>query len=133
LYHVLVDGVAALNLTSLAALKKLQILMSKLILSCSFSRLGLGSFMPRGSISLLVTSGTPENYRTESILFDVAEVNPHFNAILGRSALYLLMAVAHYGYLILKMSSPNNVIKIHRDCSSGIFHTGEASGPGNCP
>jgi hypothetical protein len=41
--------------------------------------------MPHGSISLPVTFGTPKNYRTESILSNIAEVNLPFNAILGRS------------------------------------------------
>jgi hypothetical protein len=30
------------------------------------------------------------------------------------------MAIAHYGYLALKMPSPNIIIKIHRDCSTGV-------------
>jgi hypothetical protein len=67
---------------------------------------------PYGCISLRVTFGTTENFHTESILFDVAEVSLLFNAILGRSALYQFMAVAHYGYLVLKMPSPNSVLKI---------------------
>jgi hypothetical protein len=97
LYHVLVDGGAALNLISLVAFKKLQILMSRIAPSCSFSRVGLGSIIPRGSISLPMTYGMPENYRTESIVFDVMEVNLPFNAILGRPTLYQFMVIAHYG------------------------------------
>jgi hypothetical protein len=31
------------------------------------------------------------------------------------------MAIAHYGYLVLKMPSPNSIIKIHKDRSTGIF------------
>jgi hypothetical protein len=84
LYHVLIDGGVTLNLISLAALKKLHILMSKLQPSRPFSEVGPVSVMPRGSISLPVTFGTPENIRTESILFDVAEVNLPYNAILDR-------------------------------------------------
>jgi hypothetical protein len=30
------------------------------------------------------------------------------------------MTVAHYGYLFLKMPSPNDVLKIHGDCDAGI-------------
>ena len=43
---------------------------------------------PLGSITLPVTFGTEENFRTESVQFDVAEVNLPFNAIIGRPALY---------------------------------------------
>jgi hypothetical protein len=31
------------------------------------------------------------------------------------------MAIAHYGYLILKMLSPNGIIKIRGDCIAGVF------------
>jgi hypothetical protein len=42
---------------------------------------------PLGSIALLVTFGTEENFRTENVRFDIAEVNLRFNAIIGRPAL----------------------------------------------
>jgi hypothetical protein len=89
--------------------------MSRLAPSCPFSRVGLGSIIPHGSISLLVTFGTPENYCTDGVIFDISEVNLPFNAILGRLALYQFMTVAHYGYLVLKISSPNGVIKVCGD------------------
>jgi hypothetical protein len=94
--------------------------MSRLAPSRSFSGVGPGSIIPRGSISLPATFGMPENYRTESVVFDVAEVNLPFNAIHHRSMLYQFMAVAHYGYLILKMPMPNGVIKVRGDRSTGI-------------
>jgi hypothetical protein len=115
LYHVLIDGGAALNLISLTTFKKLQILMSKLQPSRSFSVVGSVLVIPRGCISLSVTFRTPENFHTESILFDVTEVILSFNAILGRPALYQFMTVAHYGYAVLKMPSPNGVLKICGD------------------
>jgi hypothetical protein len=93
-------------------------------------RSGLGSIIPRGSFSLSVTFGTPVNYHTESVIFDVVEVNLPFNAILDRLTLYQFLAVAYYGYLVLKMPSPSSIIKIHMD------RTGEApdasGSPGGC-
>jgi hypothetical protein len=62
----------------------------------------------------------PENYRTESILFDIAEVNLSPNAILGRPVQYQFMGVAYYRYLVLKMLSPNDIIKIRGDRSAGV-------------
>jgi hypothetical protein len=56
----------------------------------------MGSIIPRSSISLPMTFGTPENYRTESVVFDIVEVNLPFNAIIGRPTLYQFLAVAHY-------------------------------------
>jgi hypothetical protein len=63
----------------------------------------------------------PENYRTKSILFDIAEVNLPFNAITGRPTLYQFMAVTHYGYLVLKTPSSNVIIKIRGDRITNIF------------
>jgi ribonuclease HI len=70
---------------------------------------------PLGSITLPVTFGTEENFRTENVQFDVVEVNLSFNAIIGRQALYEFMAIAHYGYLVLKMSSPAGVLTMRGD------------------
>jgi hypothetical protein len=69
-----------------------------------------------------------ENFRTESALFDVVEVSLPFNVILGRPPLYQFMVVAHYGYLVLKMPSPNGVLKIRGPWHEGLC-AGEASGP----
>jgi hypothetical protein len=94
--------------------------MSKLQPSRPFSGVGPVSVMLLGCISLPVTFRTPENFHTESILFDVAEVSLPFNEILGRPALYQFMAVAHYGYLVMKMSSPNGILKVHGDHNAGV-------------
>jgi hypothetical protein len=120
LYHILIDGGAALNLISLAAFKKLQIPMSKLQPSRPFSGVGPVPVIPHGCISLPVTLRTPEDFCTESVLFDIVEVSLPFNAILGRPALYQFMALAHYGYLVLKMLSLNGILKIHGDSNAGV-------------
>jgi hypothetical protein len=112
LYYILIGGGAALNLISLVAFKKLQIPMLKLQLSRPFSKVGPVPVIQCGYISLPVTFGTPENFLTESVLFDIAEVSLPFNAILGRPTLYQFMVVAHYGCIVLKMPSPNGILKI---------------------
>jgi hypothetical protein len=58
---------------------------------------GSGSIISRSSISFPVTIRTPKNYRMESIVFDVVEVNLLFNTIIGRPAPYQFMAVTQYG------------------------------------
>jgi hypothetical protein len=75
---------------------------------------------PLGSIALSVTFKTEENFRTENIVFDIAEVNLPFNAIIGRPALYRFMAIAHYGYLVLKMPSPVGVLTVQGDRAAAL-------------
>jgi hypothetical protein len=94
--------------------------MSKLKPSCPFYGMGLIPVIPRGCMSLLVTFEMPENFLMESVPFDIMEVSLPFNAILGRLALYQFMAVAHYGYLVLKMSSTNGILKIRGDHEAGV-------------
>jgi hypothetical protein len=112
LYDILIDAGATLNLISLAAFQKLQIPMSKLTPSRPFLGVGLGSIIPCGCVSLPVTFRMLENYRTGSNIFDITEVNLPFNVIIDRPALYQFIVVAHFRYLVLKMPSPNCIIKI---------------------
>jgi hypothetical protein len=82
--------------------------------------MGAQPVYPLGSIMLLVTFGTKENFRTENVQFDVAEVNLPFNAIISRPALYRFMAIAHYGYLVLKMPSPAGVLIVWGDRAAAL-------------
>jgi hypothetical protein len=118
LHHVLIDGGAGLNVISHAAFRQLQIPGSQSLSSILWS--GTQSVYPLGSITLPVTFGTEENFRTENVQFDIAKVNLPFNAIIGRPALYRFMAIAHYGYLVLKMSSPAGVLTVWGDRAAAL-------------
>jgi hypothetical protein len=115
LHHVLIDGEAGLNVISHATFKQLQIPRSRLGPSCPFSGVGPQPVYPLGSIALPVTFRTEENFHTENVQFDIVEVNLPFNAIIGRLTLYWFMAIAHYGYLVLKMPSPAGVLTVRGD------------------
>jgi hypothetical protein len=67
LHHVLIDGGAGLNVISQAAFRQLQILGYRLGPSRPFSGVGLQPVYPLGSITLPVTFGTEENFRTENV------------------------------------------------------------------
>jgi hypothetical protein len=73
-----------------------------------------------GSTALPVTFETEENFRTENVEFNVAEVNLPLNAIIGRPTLYRFMAISHYGYLVLKMLSPTSVLTMRGDRTSAL-------------
>jgi hypothetical protein len=120
LHHVLIDGGAGLNVISHAAFRKLQIPGSRLGASRPFSGVGQQPVYPLGSIMLPATFGTEENFRMENVQFDVVEVNLPFNAIIGRPALYRFMAIAHYGYLVLKMPSPAGVLTVRGDRTAAL-------------
>jgi hypothetical protein len=62
-----------------------------------------------------VTFGTPKNYRTEFLRFEVASFDCGYNAIIGRLGLAKFMAIPHYSYMILKMSGPQGIITVRAD------------------
>ena len=59
--------------------------------------------------------GTPENYRSEDITFQVASFSSGYHALLGRDAFTSFQAIPHYGYLKLKMPGPNGIITLDSD------------------
>jgi hypothetical protein len=120
LHHVLINGGAGLNIISHAAFRQLQIPGSWQGPSRPFFGVDPQPVYPLGSIALPVTFGTEENFRTENVQFDVAEVNLSFNAIIGRPALYRFMAIAYYGYLVLKMPSPAGVLSVRGDRTAAL-------------
>jgi hypothetical protein len=70
---------------------------------------------PLGHIYMPVTIGTPENYRTEILRFEVANFDCRYNAIIGRPGLAKFMAIPHYTYMILKMPGPQGIITVRAD------------------
>jgi hypothetical protein len=73
------------------------------------------ALFPIGTVVLLVTFGTPDNYQTELIKFEVADFESSYHAILGRPALAKYMAIPHYVDLLLKMPGKIRVLTFHGD------------------
>jgi hypothetical protein len=70
---------------------------------------------PLRHIYMPVTFGTPDNYRTEYLRFEVASFDCGYNAIIGRPGLRNFMAIPHYTYMILKMPGPQGIITVRAD------------------
>jgi hypothetical protein len=68
---------------------------------------------PIGSISLLVSSGSLHNARTEYITFDVVDMNYPYNAIFDRGLLNAFRVALHSLYLCLKVPATLEMISIH--------------------
>jgi hypothetical protein len=84
---------------------------------------------PLGHIYMSVTFGTPENYQTEFMRFEVARFDCGYNTIIGRPGLAKFMAIPHYPYMILKMSGPQGIITMRvnfqgiAECFRSAFQT----------
>jgi len=79
-----------------------------------------------GMITLPVSFGDLSNPRTESITFDVVEMNYPYNAIFGRGLINKFEAIVHQLYLCMKMPAIKVVITVRgnqqlaRDIERGV-------------
>jgi hypothetical protein len=81
--------------------------------------------MPIGQVRLPVTFGTRDNYRTESLDFDVAYIALPYNAILGYPALARFMAATHHGFNVLKILGANGTSTVRcneKDALRSVEH-----------
>ena len=65
-----------------------------------------------GSIALEVVFGSPDNYRTKELTFEIVPFRSDYQALLGRTAFARFNAVPHYAYCKLKMPGPRGVITV---------------------
>ena len=76
---------------------------------------------PLGKITLLITFGDQKNFRTETIVFDVADTPLPYNGILGRPALAKFMVVSHFAYNMMKLPVPWEVLKVKADVGDVVL------------
>ena len=63
--------------------------------------------------------GSPDNFRSEVLIFDIVPFRSGYHVLLGRTAFARFNAVPHYAYLKLKMPGPRGVIIVNgnTECS----------------
>ena len=66
-----------------------------------------------GSITLEVAFGSPDNFRSKELIFDIVPFRSGYHALLGRTTFARFNAVPHYAYLKLKMPVPRGVIIVN--------------------
>jgi hypothetical protein len=73
------------------------------------------SSIPLRHITLPVTFGDKENFRTEYIEFEVTDFKTVYHAIFGRLGVAWFIAIPNYTYLLLEMPGPKGVISLPGD------------------
>jgi hypothetical protein len=114
---VLVDGGSSINVTFPRTLQGLGVHLKELHESDTpfFGIVPTEGEYPLGHIYLSVTFGTPENYITEFLRFEVANFDCGYNTIIGRPGLAKFTVIPHYTYMILKMPGPQGIITVRTD------------------
>jgi hypothetical protein len=90
LTKVLIDGGSGLNLIFASTLRKMGLNFKDMLVPNKSPFYGIvpgNAAHPLGTVVLLDTFGTRENYRTEFIKFEVANLESSYHAILDRPAL----------------------------------------------
>ena len=110
-YHhtrVLMDGGSSLNLIYQDTARKMGIDLSRISQSNTTSKGVIPGVEARctGSLVLEVVFGSPDNFRSEKLTFDIAPFRSGYHALLGITTFAHFNAVPHYAYLKLKMPGP---------------------------
>ena len=66
-----------------------------------------------GSITLEVVFGSPDNFRSEELIFYIVPFCSGYHALLGRTTFARFNVVPHYTYIKLKMPGPQGVITVN--------------------
>ena len=119
-YHltrVLMDGGSSLNLIYQDTVRMMGIDPSRINQSSTTFKGVIPSVEARctGSLVLEVVFGSPDNFRSEKLTFDIAPFRSGYQALLGRTAFARFNAVPHYASLKLKMRGPCGTITISRN------------------
>ena len=116
-YHltrVLMDGGSSLNLIYQDTVRKMGIDPSRISLSNTTFKGVIPGVTAHctGSLVLEVVFGSPDNFRSKELTFNIAPFRSSYHALLRRMAFAHFNAVLHYAYLKLKMPGPCGVITV---------------------
>jgi hypothetical protein len=111
---VLMDGGGSLNILYTHTLLLLGIGLDQLQPSTTpFHGVAPGKHVqPLGQTDLPVWFGTPDNFRKETLTFEVVGFRGTYHTILGRPCYAKFMAAPNYTYLKMKMPGPKGVITV---------------------
>jgi hypothetical protein len=111
---VLMDGGSSLNILYAHTLRLLGIGLDQLLPSTTlFHGVAPGKrVQPLRKIDLPVWFGTPDNFRKETLTFEMVGFRGAYHTILGRPCYAKFMAVSNYTYLKMKMLGPKGVITV---------------------
>jgi hypothetical protein len=111
---VLMDRGSSLNILYVHTLRLLGIGLDQLRPSTTpFHGVAPGKHVqPLGQIDLPVWFGTPDNFRKETLTFEVVGFRGAYHAILRRTCYAKFMAVPNYTYLKMKMPGSRGVITV---------------------
>ena len=115
LTRVLMDGGSSLNLLYQDTVRKMGINPSRIKPTKTTFKGVIPGVEARctGSITLEVVFGSPDNFRSEELNFDIVPFRSGYHTLLGRTLFARFNAVPHYAYLKLKMPGPHGVIIVN--------------------
>ena len=115
LTRVLMDGGSSLNLLYQDTVRKMGIDPSRI----KPTKMTFKGVIPgveancTGSVTLEEVFRSPDNFRSEELIFDIVPFRSGYHALLGQTAFAKFNAVSHYAYLKLKMAGPRGVITVN--------------------
>jgi hypothetical protein len=101
--RTLVDDGASINILTPAIYAKMQVPKVDILPTHPLHGVLRGWSESLGRIDLLVTFTTEDNFHTETITFNVLNIDLPYNAIIGHLVITKLMVIPHYTYPAFKI------------------------------
>jgi hypothetical protein len=115
LMRVLMDGGSSINLLYQDTVRKMGIDSSRIKPAKTTFKGIIPGVEARytSSITLEGVFGSPDNFRSEDLIFGIVPFRCGYHALLTQTAFTRFNMVPHYAYLKLKMPGPRGVITVH--------------------
>jgi hypothetical protein len=113
-HNVLVDTGSASDIIFVKAFRQMQEQDDK-IHDATYPLCGFGGrqIVALDKITMSITFGYVHNTRTEQVLFDIVDMEYHYNAIIGRGTLNVFKAILHPAYLCMNIPSDQGPIAVY--------------------
>jgi hypothetical protein len=113
-HNVFIDMGSAVDIIFAKAFRQMQEQDDK-IHDATHHLCGFGGkqIVAHGKITMPITFGYVHNTRTKQVVFDIVDMDYHYNAIIGRGTLNDFEGILHPAYLCMKIPSDQGRIGVH--------------------
>jgi hypothetical protein len=122
LSKTLIDGGSSINIMYLETFNRLKLADTNVEPAIyTFHGIVPGNkAYPIGRVTLPVTFGSPSNFRTEKVMFELVDFRSPYHCVIGRQTIAKFMEATHYAYNMMNIPGPRGTITVQGDSDAAL-------------